>query len=417
MSMGFSNCRSNEIESQIKPHTKTIDAPNDIAVVSKDANAISPLQFQEIKIQERAFQSWYNHHDFPCVYDSNDRNGLQESKDTGIVFIKLQKCASTTVAQIIQRISNTYGSRILTASNTNSGDQKNPMKCKLHDSHGFAFNLPNLNQRQRDNGKSFLFTFIREPMERFISDFYYHRVSKNNITVSLSKFTKFENHITRHFRGLGGYELPYLLTDRSMVPPHTPEYLFWNSIQPDNIQNVNLLKKRVEYVMQEYDFIGVASRMDESLVVFSILLEIPLTDILYLRPARVKGSYDYDDKRQVCFEIKKPVLTDEMKNYFASDVWKAKMAGDILLFRATNQSLDRTIDNIGRDEFESKLERYREMMRAIQQACGGIHEDFDCHRECTSDGQVRQSSFPRGPRCNIDYCIKVGLSNIRQEKK
>ena len=50
---------------------------------------------------------------------------------------------------------------------------------------------------------------------------------------------------------------------------------------------------RVKYanrIMNEYDFIGVTERMDESAVALSMLLDIPLSDVLYL-DGKVTGGY------------------------------------------------------------------------------------------------------------------------------
>jgi hypothetical protein len=38
-----------------------------------------------------------------------------------------------------------------------------------------------------------------------------------------------------------------------------------------------------------------------------------------------------------------------MKNYFCSKEWRAKIAGDDLLYKAVNQSLDKTIEQVGRE--------------------------------------------------------------------
>jgi hypothetical protein len=363
-----------------------------IAIIGADT--ISPQKFQEMDIKVRSYPMWA--HDFPCVYDFTP-----ESKDTGFIFIKLHKCASTTVARIIRRISAIYGRKHKHLANQD-------FKCKLHSKHGFAFGLQNIQHRKRN--QTYLFTFIREPTERFISDFFYHGVSKNHTTPSFANFTKFVDFKTEEFRGLGGYEFPYLLTDRSVVPPQTEEYIFWNPRQPESVQTPGLLRKRVEHIIHDYDFIGVTSRMDESLVAFSMLLKMPLANVIYLHPRKVSGNYEYDKKRQICFKIQKSALTDDMKEYLDSDGWKAKIAGDNLLFKAANLSLDQTIENIiGKDIFDRKLEMYRRMMKAIQNVCGG--EDCD-DQKCTSTGELREKDLrPRDPKCNIDNCLKAAFSN------
>jgi len=47
--------------------------------------------------------------------------------------------------------------------------------------------------------------------------------------------------------------------------------------------------------------------------------------------------------------------TEDMKVYFESEEWKAKIAGDDSLFHAANLSLDRTIELIVKEKFGAKL--------------------------------------------------------------
>ncbi len=52
--------------------------------------------------------------------------------------------------------------------------------------------------------------------------------------------------------------------------------------------------KSVGDILKDYDFIGITERMDETLVVLSLLLDLPLSDVLYLK---AKGSGGFDDGR------------------------------------------------------------------------------------------------------------------------
>lgn len=293
---------------------------------------IPAKEVNEFHISTRSFP--LRNHTFPCVTDDKP-----ELVDKGIIFIKLPKCASTTLAEIVRRLSIRYGGQMLGA-----GSQ-----CKEHSVHAPAFELPNLMQRKHN--ESFLFTFIREPTERFLSDFCYHKVSstrRTEVSIDLGNFTKFANGRMIKFRGLGGFQFPYLFTDFAMVPPKTSEYIFWSPNQPHVIQNPAILKERVEYMLRDYDFIGISGfRMDESLVVLSILLQIPFKDLLYVHGRRVSGGYAHDIRG--CFKIQQCEYTDEMKNYFCSKEWRAKIAGDDLLYKAVNQSLDKTIEQVGRE--------------------------------------------------------------------
>ena len=49
--------------------------------------------------------------------------------------------------------------------------------------------------------------------------------------------------------------------------------------------------KVVQDILNDYDFIAITERMDESLVVMKILLNLTLDEILYSKPARSAGSF------------------------------------------------------------------------------------------------------------------------------
>jgi hypothetical protein len=64
-------------------------------------------------------------------------------------------------------------------------------------------------------------------------------------------------------------------------------------------------------IMRQYDFIAVTERMDESLVAMSMLLHLPLADILYLK-AKSSGGFD-DGGHGFCVVIQKSFVSDGMK--------------------------------------------------------------------------------------------------------
>ena len=152
----------------------------------------------------------------------------------------------------------------------------------------------------------------------------------------------------------------------------------------------------MEEILNEYDFIGVTSRMDESLVALALILKLPLTDTLPYTPSRSSGTYDYNPGTNACFFIKKGSPTVEMREYFASQEWKAEIAGDAFLYAGANLSLDRTIEKIGKEMFRAKLGRFQELKDAVSKFCGSA----ECTR-CSATGEVRSID---DPRCNRASC-------------
>ena len=58
-----------------------------------------------------------------------------------------------------------------------------------------------------------------------------------------------------------------------------------------------------------------------------------------------------------------------MKEYFKSERWKHQVSGDEILYRAVQRSLDLTIDQLGRKEFDAKLREFRELKAIVDKAC------------------------------------------------
>ena len=169
----------------------------------------------------------------------------------------------------------------------------------------------------------------------------------------------------------------------------------------------------MEGILSDYDFIGVAGRLDESLVVFSVLLDIPLVDIINLRNRRVSGGYDLHPSKNVCFKMRKKELTEDMKEYLESDQWKARIAGDDLLYRAANMWLDKTIESIGRENVEWKLKTYRKYKGWVQDMCG----ELECS-SCSATGK-HIGENDKDSRCNRKYCLSkvVAAKDIAEHER
>ena len=58
-------------------------------------------------------------------------------------------------------------------------------------------------------------------------------------------------------------------------------YLTFLDTRPYTIDSWSDAVDELNFVLQEYDFIGVTERLDESLVVLMLLLRLPMADVLY----------------------------------------------------------------------------------------------------------------------------------------
>lgn len=315
-------------------------------------DSIRPSDFASMTLDPKQFQKF--NHQFPCI----DKSSKQKEGGVGFHYIKVHKTASSTVAHIVKYISNRRG------------------RCLEYSNHAPAHEFQGLLNRARNQNNSYLFTFVREPTKRAVSDFFYRKVTQDREEVNLENF---QNGCCRSKQGLNGqagYQLAYISTDEKL-----PEYTFWNDSDPNKVQNPKLLLRRINNVFDTYDFIGVSERLNESLVVLSFLLDLSITEIVYVS-YRQSGSYLEINKR--CIKIVESHVTSDIEDYVETEEWKAKTAGDKLLHETVMAALDNTIDNvIGREMFQARLKEYEALLKSMAK-CETV-----CSSSCTNTGEYR----------------------------
>lgn len=152
---------------------------------------------------------------------------------------------------------------------------------------------------------SFLWTTVREPTARATSQFFHFMVSKQEMDAT-----------ERNFRDtfLHGSMMDYYLKSLS-TDVHVPGV-------SDAVNTINS-------ILDNYDFIGITERMDESAVALMMILDIPLGDILHLS-AKQSGRYDDGGEKAQCFLIPEAKSTHGMQTVIASPEWKAQVQNDLL---------------------------------------------------------------------------------------
>ena len=76
-------------------------------------------------------------------------------------------------------------------------------------------------------------------------------------------------------------------------------------------------------IIRDDDFIGITERMDESVVALSMLLDLSLADVLYLK-AKGKGDYDGGSGGS-CTCIWPSFVLQGMQAFFETKTWKASL--------------------------------------------------------------------------------------------
>jgi Galactose-3-O-sulfotransferase len=221
--------------------------------------------------------------------------------------------------------------------------------------------------RKRIPGRSYLMTLLRDPTRRSISYFYHIRVSREGMEPTLENFLRQEVYLRNYY-----------------VWKHSTENLQLGS----NMASLNDTSylELVNDILDNHDFMAVTERFDESIVVLKMLLGVPLGDMLYLK-AKSNGGYDGGASKQGCVYIEPSNnLPRDIQEYIESDKWKEVVKWDDLLYQAANQSLDATIDALGRSKFEKQLQRFQEAQRVASERCG-----HTAIFPCSETGEHRKS--------------------------
>jgi Galactose-3-O-sulfotransferase len=286
---------------------------------------------------------------------SNDTTNYEYDEPKGLIYVKVPKAASSTLAGVVDRIAYNNG------------------MCDFQDEH-----VPDGAGRyygNRDRKASFLLGSIRDPASRAISRIFFHQVSREGRDPTDDNIIKWLKNTNKEYGtvslGQGGFQLNYMTLDP------IPSWSFYDWNNNATVKNPKRVEKNVWRVVKKYDFLVVVERMDESLVVLSMLLGTHVGDVLTL-DSKVNGMYFLDGAR--CFKIVKSNVSPRVKDYLSSDVWYAQNYGDYLLHAAASESLDRTIDALGRSRFEEELAKYQKLKILANDACASKAS------KCTEDG-------------------------------
>lgn len=205
---------------------------------------------------------------------------------------------------------------------------------------------------ERNKKSSFLISLLRDPTRRAMSQFFHFKVSEFGSQPTDARFQRFFLNNTDQLRN-------YYVRDLAM-----------NSI--DNLDTMQNYDTLVQEIIDEYDFIGITERMDESLIVLKQLLDLSFGDILYMS-AKSAGSFTAGGggprQKPRCIYIVPSFTTPGMKEFFASDYWQRYIAADLALYKAANASLDKTIDSLGRKQFEKELATFQRIKEQAQAKC------------------------------------------------
>ncbi|KAI2498989.1 sulfotransferase family [Fragilaria crotonensis] len=349
-------------------------------------------------------------HAFPCFRGEKKLMLMTPAKE-GILFQRPTKTGSTTMTGIVLRLVHNRGQKV--------GFEK----CKHRSIHGsgrlFKFG-------QRNKTRSFLFSIIRHPQARALSQIFHFEVTvgRHEPTDEFVMQKLLQNYNHMHYLNdlrVRDYASPHeasrkhqlavrmgydsVQSQANALEKSSPEVVRhyervwkqWREFGPNVTQH-----KVIGDILDDYDFIAIMERMDESLVVLQMLLNLTTKEILYTR-ARSGGSFSNGFKDRPCIYILPGFTSPGMKEFLASDEWKEHVAADMDFLKAAHKSLDRTIEALGREEFNHKLSIFRNALKLAALNCAGRVRTM-----CSAGGEVirpvNTTCYVWGEGCDHD-CI------------
>jgi len=328
-----------------------------------------------VGIRPRAYPRWNPRLSLPCF-----GGGVASKSGRGFLFIKPPKSGSTTGASVTLRIAANVAKLVKLESRH---PRRKPV-CACWVDHSPASLLPFVANRTRE--ESFLWSVLRNPTDRTVSEFFHFKVSRERWPSNDASFRKF----LQNNNNFTNYYLRYLmLGDRPPVDTINPGN-FSGGVGDDPAAVINS-------ILDSYDFLAVTERFEESAVALGMLLGLAMTDVLYLS-SKTSGSYDDGRFRSGrCTLIAKSFVSPVMQQYFANPGYRSSVYWDELLHAAVNRSLDLTIDEtLGRDDFDRELQRFRTMRSAINEICTSKKVKFPCADDGVKRRQTNCLRFDMG---------------------
>jgi hypothetical protein len=256
--------------------------------------------------------------------------------DSGFLMIKIEKCASTTSASVHTRIAH----RLF---------RGNPI-CKHRSTHLWSSRLLWTGCHSFaciQHNQTFLWTMLREPSRRVISEFFH--MSKDNLNPT-------PENMIHHLRASLDYYFRKLDGRKTAGPKRTV------IITGENVQSLVLS------TLHRMNFIGVVERMDDSICLLGLLLKLDPSDLVYFS-TKVQGQYLQSMDGHNCYKVPKSFVPPVVQSFFESEEWKNQSIFSSQLYAAANKSIDATIDSIGRNTFLAYRQEFDRLQQIAHVSC------------------------------------------------
>jgi hypothetical protein len=298
-------------------------------------------------------------------------------KDQNLMYVKIEKVGGSTVAGVVRHIAHHIGRQY---TDNHEWIKEEP---GVWAAHGPLKKLQKETNFDNLTKKNLIISWVRDPVERCMSEFYHFEVTRHN--------------------GKKNETINTLDTDDRKIDFMTKRCLNYQSwyLSPKPAKKGTPVANVLEPIMKTYDFIGVQERFDESMVSLAFQLNLSYCDILYLeaKNSTKDSSRGFLDELGNSVVMHKPVEaeSDAVKQYIKSGFTDRNKV-DFALHAAAKARLDASIASIGHERFKRALGKYQELLRLAEGKCtaklGGealsaaqahrcYHLDEGCGHDCT----------------------------------
>jgi hypothetical protein len=285
----------------------------------------------------RPFKPWS--YEIPCPEAGKSwwRPKIQYSQmEHGLLFHSPYKTGSTTAIGVHLRLAKRLAQR------------RNMTMCNVRYRHVWGNTIM---AEDYDPRKVFMWTVLRDPTTRVVSQFFYHLSEKSKEEPTDEVFRTYLNKS---------------MLEPSLIHHH---YLGQISLTSINYNDPSNYTAQANQMFHDMNFIAVTERMDDSLVVLSMLLNVSLADVLYLKSNKAAGDFSRHARKRQCNYILPAFVSSGMRDYFRSQTWQDLIYWDHLIHQVANRSLDLTIDSLGRSLFEAKKKQFIKAKQLAQEMC------------------------------------------------
>eukprot|EP00039_Didymoeca_costata_P002412 m.60021 g.60021 ORF g.60021 m.60021 type:complete len:384 (+) comp11288_c0_seq2:367-1518(+) len=312
--------------------------------------------FKEVRAGEYCHQvlpgkrPFYLDHDYPkgSLIDDPPHAWTTKNFSCDLVYIKIPKCGSTTVAGIARHVGHSRGLQgIMTDFRQEQGALQG---CRVFSDHEHLSELPIKN----DINTALVFSFLREPRSRMLSSIK-EKKGRHNVTIIA---TEKQLHLCLKADGEGRQQQKFLKNALTIESNMMSLYVDIVHRLTLSVQNKSFNRHRPIH------FIGLLERLNESLVALAMLANLNLTDVLYLNALKVSS----EDPRKTL----EPHTIERAQKITNSDEFRDINQLDFRLYEWANQSLQLTIDSL-QPQFSKTLAQFEHMLSVVQTACPPRH--------------------------------------------